>query len=127
MLILLPPSEGKLCPERGKALDLDTLRDSALHDARQRVMAELVSLCRSEPEKARKILGLSEKLSPWVQRNSELYTAATNSASRIYTGALFGELDLTKLGGDELRRANKRLIIFSALLGFTRPNDRYPG
>ncbi len=102
MLILLPPSEGKLCPARGKALDLKALRDSVLNDARQQVAAELVSLCQAEPEKARKILGLSEKLGQWVQRNSELYSAATDSASRIYSGVLFGELGLTELSGDEL-------------------------
>ena len=126
MLILLPPSEGKLCPARGKALDLNALRDSALHDARQQVAAELVSLCQAEPEKARMILGLSEKLGQWVQRNSELCSAATDSASHIYSGVLFGELGLTELSGDELRRANKRIIIFSALFGLARPNDRIP-
>ena len=126
MLILLPPSEGKLCPARGKALALDQLKDPTLSEARERVLSDLMGFCRSEPEQARQVLGLSEKLAHWVRHNRDLAAAPTATASRIYTGVLFGELGLTELIGQEARRANRRLIIFSALFGLIRPHDRIP-
>ncbi len=126
MLILLPPSEGKLCPARGKALTLDQLRDPTLSEAREKVLSTLIRFCRSEPEQARQVLGLSEKLAHWVRHNRDLADAPTATASRIYTGVLFGELGLTKLIGQEARRASRRLIIFSALFGLIRPHDRIP-
>jgi hypothetical protein len=39
---------------------------------------------------------------------------------------LYAALGLQNLRGTELRRANSRLIVFSALFGIVRPNDRIP-
>ena len=52
MLILLPPSEGKAAPRRGKPLDLAVLSSPELTTARTTLLSALVDLCRDDPVKA---------------------------------------------------------------------------
>ncbi|MCD6639556.1 MAG: hypothetical protein LT071_06535, partial [Nocardioides sp.] len=49
MLILLPPSEGKTAPTRGKALEQGSLSFPSLRPTRERLVDALVTLCRDEP------------------------------------------------------------------------------
>jgi hypothetical protein len=49
VLILLPPSEGKAAPRRGKPLDLAVLSSPELTTARTTLLSALVDLCRDVP------------------------------------------------------------------------------
>jgi len=96
MLILLPPSEGKARPETGEPLDLDSL-----------VFAEELSAKRAP---------LVDAFDPGLRQ-----TPAA-PASAVYTGVLYGRLELAELPA----KARKRVLIASALWGFLRPDDRIP-
>lgn len=96
MLVLLPPSEGKARPEEGETVDLGSL-----------VFAEELGAKRE---------GLIEAF------DSELLDAPAAPAAEVYTGVLYGRLELPKLGA----RAQGRVLIASALWGFVRPDDRIP-
>lgn len=96
MLILLPPSEGKARPESGETFDLDSL-----------VYAD---------ELGEKRARLLDAFDP------ELRKAPAASASEVYTGVLFGRLELPRLSA----KARKRVLIASALWGVVRPDDRIP-
>jgi cytoplasmic iron level regulating protein YaaA (DUF328/UPF0246 family) len=96
MLILLPPSEGKARPERGEPVDLGSL-----------VHADELG------EKRRELIDAFDP---------SLLKASAAPASEVYTGVLFGRLELPKLPA----RARKRVLIASALWGVVRPDDRIP-
>lgn len=126
MLILLPPSEGKAVPSRGKSLDLATLSHPSLTETRHRLLTTLVDLCRSDPDRARIVLGLSPGQADDVTRNSRLCTSPTASAGRIYTGVLYDALGLARLSPGAKRRATSRIAVTSALFGLVRLGDRIP-
>lgn len=126
MLILLPPSEGKHAPARGKPLDLGALSHPELTNRRHRILTELVHLCRSDAVTAMDALELGPTQFDLVVQNAELPDAATAVASAVYTGVLYASLDYGSLRGADLRRANRRVGIVSALFGLVRPTDRIP-
>lgn len=96
MLILLPPSEGKADPETGEPLALDSLAFAA--------------------ELGEKREALIEVFDP------SLRDAPAAPAAELYTGVLFGRLELPKLPA----KARRRVLIASALWGVVRPDDRIP-
>jgi hypothetical protein len=96
MLILLPPSEGKTEPEAGEPVDLGSL-----------AFAEELGERREQ---------LLDVFDPGLRE------APAAPAAEVYTGVLFGRLELPKLG----KRARGRVLIASALWGFARPDDRIP-
>ncbi|ADU48557.1 YaaA family protein [Intrasporangium calvum] len=124
MLILLPPSEGKTPRRRGRPLDLATLSFPELTSLRSAVIgsAEEVS---ARPD-AHRLLGVSPALVEEVARNTRLRTAAAAPAGEVYTGVLYDALDLPSLDPASKRRANRRILVFSALFGALRPTDRIP-
>lgn len=124
MLILLPPSESKNRPYRGRPMDLAALSEPALAAAREQVLTTLVDLCADEPARAAEVLGLAAGQRDLVSRNARLRNEPAAPASRIYSGVLYAALDLPGLAGQDLRRANRRVRIVSALLGLVRPADR---
>ena len=126
MLILLPPSEGKAEPRRGKRLDLAALDFPDLTVARERMLDTLVGLCTSDPDTAAKALGLGPTQLDLVRRNAALPDAPTARADRIYTGVLYDALDLGSLDAAARRRATRWLVIMSSLIGAVRPNDPIP-
>jgi cytoplasmic iron level regulating protein YaaA (DUF328/UPF0246 family) len=95
VLVLLPPSEGKTAPRRGKPADLAALVHPELTPARE---------------------ALLDALDPGVRE------ARAARASAVYTGVLFQHLRLAELPA----RARRRVLIFSALWGVVRPDDRIP-
>lgn len=96
MLILLPPSEGKSRPAPGAPLDLEALAFPAALNA---VRARLVrALARTQP----------------------LAAAPTAPAAELYTGVLYGRLELPGIAHDD------RVLIASGLWGLLRPSDRIP-
>lgn len=126
MLILLPPSEGKTAPSRGKPLDLSTLSSPDLSAPRELLLSALVSLCRDRPADAAAALGLGPSQADLVARNATLPGEPTARADAIYTGVLFDALDLPSLSAAARRRATARVAITSALFGILRPGDRIP-
>lgn len=126
VLILLPPSEGKAAPRRGKSLDLGSLSSPALTETRTTLLEALVSLCRDDPEQAGRVLGLGATQLDLVQRNADLTAAPTARADAIYTGVLYDALDVATLSPGARRRATSRLAVTSSLFGMVRPGDRIP-
>jgi cytoplasmic iron level regulating protein YaaA (DUF328/UPF0246 family) len=126
VLILLPPSESKWAPPRGKPLDLAGLSAPDLTELRGRLFTALVHLCRTDPAGAIEALGLGPTQFDLVVQNADLRQAPAAPARNIYTGVLYDALDLPSLAGQELRRANRRIAIVSALFGLLRPTDRIP-
>lgn len=130
MLILLPPSEGKTAPRRGRPLALDRLSFSGLTEARSEVLDALTTLCTpdgpGDAGTAAEVLGLGSTQADEVLRNADLRTAPTARADEVYSGVLYEALDLPTLDTGARRRATGRLAIASALFGLVRPGDRIP-
>jgi hypothetical protein len=124
VLVLLPPSEAKWEPARGKCLDLGTLSRTELTARRARVLDALQGLCARDVPTALETLGVGPTRFEWVARNATLSQSPTAAAGRVYTGVLYSSLDYPGLAGADLRRANGRLAIVSALFGLLRPTDR---
>ena len=126
MLILLPPSEGKTAPRRGKPLDLAALSSPALTETRTTLLQALTDLCRDDPDRAATVLGLGAGQRDLVLRNAGLATAPTARADAIYTGVLYDALGFDSLSPAARRRATARLAVTSSLFGIVRPGDRIP-
>jgi cytoplasmic iron level regulating protein YaaA (DUF328/UPF0246 family) len=126
VLVLLPPSEGKSAPRRGKPLDPSTLDFASLTTTRERVLDALVELCEGDPDVAAKTLGIGGTQADLVELNRRLRTAPTARADRVYSGVLYDALDLATLSTAARRRATGRLAVTSSLFGMLRPSDRIP-
>jgi cytoplasmic iron level regulating protein YaaA (DUF328/UPF0246 family) len=126
VLILLPPSEGKAVPRRGKPLDLAALRFPGLTEARSQVLDALVTLCESDPDKAAAALDVPKTQLDLIGLNARLRAAPTARADHVYTGVLYDALGLPSLSAAARRRAGTRLAITSALFGLLGPADRIP-
>lgn len=96
MLVLLPPSEGKAEPGMGEPVDLGSL-----------AFAEELGKHREA------VLAAFDP---------SLREAAAAPAAEIYTGVLFKRLELAQVP----EKARRRVLIFSALWGVVRPDDRIP-
>ncbi|WP_370619027.1 YaaA family protein [Mumia sp. Pv 4-285] len=126
MLVLLPPSEGKSVPRRGRPLDLDALAFPALTQTRRRIGEELVALCTLDRDKAADVLGLGPTQADAIDRDAALWTQPTARADAVYDGVLYAALDLDTLDAAARRRASRSLAFASALFGLLRPADRIP-
>lgn len=124
MLILLPPSEGKAVGTRGAALELGQLSFPELTDARTRAIDALVE-ASARPD-ALDVLGAPAGAADRVAANVDLWRAPTLRAADLYTGVLYDALDLASLDAAAKRRANRRLVVISALFGALHPGDRVP-
>ncbi|WP_232679203.1 peroxide stress protein YaaA [Nocardioides sp. R-C-SC26] len=126
MLILLPPSEGKARPIRGKPLELEALGSPILTSARAAVLDALVALCADDPATATATLGIPATQPELTALNAALRTSATARADAVYTGVLFDALGLATLDAAARRRATARVAVTSSLFGMVRPGDRIP-
>lgn len=123
---MLPPSEGKSVPVRGKPLDLETLSLPALGKAREAVLDALVDLCRADPALAAQTLGVPKTQPELIGLNAALRTAPTARADRIYTGVVYDALSFDTLSPAARRRAAARVLVTSSLFGLVSPADRIP-
>jgi cytoplasmic iron level regulating protein YaaA (DUF328/UPF0246 family) len=126
VLIVLPPSEGKSAPSRGKPLDLADLSFPGLTPARHAVLDALVTLCTADPTAAARTLGLGGTQADLVALNAGLRTSPTARADKVYAGVLYDALDVGTLSAAAKRRASARLAVTSSLFGLVRPADRIP-
>ncbi len=124
VLILLPPSEGKSAPRRGKPLDLAALASPLLGAARAQLLTALLEVSAS-PEAAA-VLGLTPGQAHEITRNQALLTSPTGRADDIYRGVLYDALGFRSLSPAARRRATTRVAIASSLFGLVRPGDRIP-
>ena len=121
MLILLPPSESKSGRRRGRPADPATWSFPELGPHRARVVAALAEVSRS-PD-APTVLGVSPNLLDEIARNLDLENAPATPAREVYTGVLYDALDLGSLSGAAKRRANRWVVVVSALYGALRLGD----
>jgi cytoplasmic iron level regulating protein YaaA (DUF328/UPF0246 family) len=127
MLILLPPSEGKATPGDGDPVDLGALAFAEeLGPRREQLLDALERLGGKSPGRAVKALGISAGQAGEVELNAGLRTAPAAAAAQIYSGVLYERLELADLPAAARRRAERRVLIASALWGFVRPQDRIP-
>src|SRR3954447_14355355 len=126
VLILLPPSEGKTAPPRGKPLDLADLSAPGLTPARERVLHALVTLCSGDPATAADVLEVPKTQLELVALNASLRTAPTARADSVYAGVLYDALGLATLSAAARRRATSRVRVISSLFGMVAPTDRIP-
>jgi cytoplasmic iron level regulating protein YaaA (DUF328/UPF0246 family) len=126
VLILLPPSEGKTAPRRGKSLALDSLSLTELTGAREQVLDALVTLCSGDPAVAAAVLEVPKTQLELVELNASLRSAPTARADAVYAGVLYDALGLASLTSSARRRATSRLLVTSSLFGLVGPADRIP-
>jgi cytoplasmic iron level regulating protein YaaA (DUF328/UPF0246 family) len=127
VLILLPPSEGKApTPRRGRPLDLAALSLPELTAPRTRVLETLEALAQGPRGAAVHALGLPAGLVGEVDKDAVLTSAPTQPAGRLYTGVLYGALDVATLDPAASRRARRSVLVASALFGAVRLTDRIP-
>lgn len=122
--MLLPPSESKTGRSRGKSLDLDTLSFPSLRPQREAVLTAVAAA--SARADAHEVLGVSPNLVEEVARNTRLLTAPAPPAADVYSGVLYDALDLGDLTPGQRRRANRWIVVVSALFGAVHPSDRIP-
>jgi uncharacterized protein len=127
VLVLLPPSEGKTSPRRGRPLDLSSLSFPELEPHRAEVLEALVTLCTTEEATtAAAVLGLGPTLTDEVRADALLRQVPTARADQVYSGVLYEALDLASLDAAARRRATSWLAVTSGLFGLLRLSDRVP-
>ena len=124
MLILPPPSETKTGRTRGRPARPELVSFPQLASTRLAVAAALARVS-ARPE-APALLGVSAGLRADIAHNVRLDTAPAVPVADLYTGVLFDALDLPSMDTAARRRANRWLIVISALYGALRPADKIP-
>jgi uncharacterized protein len=126
VLVLLPPSEGKIRGGDGPPVDLATLSWPELTPIRSRVARTLVSVCQGNPARARARLGLSLALDDDRAANAELLASPTMPAGHRYCGVLHDALGYPTIPATARRRADQAVVVLSGLWGAIRPTDLLP-
>ncbi|KAB7744679.1 peroxide stress protein YaaA [Nostocoides sp. F2B08] len=121
MLILLPPSESKSGRRRGRPVDPSSWSFPELAGQRSTVAAALAAVSGSLD--APRLLGVSPNLLDEIARNLDLATAPAMPAREVYTGVLYDALDVATLSPAAKRRANRWVVVVSALYGAIRLGD----
>lgn len=124
VLILLPPSETKTGRTRGKPAVADRVSFPELASTRATVAAALAQVS-AHPD-APALLGVSANLRADIAHNVRLGSAPAVPVADLYTGVLYDALDLASMDSATRRRANRWLVVVSALFGALRPADRIP-
>jgi uncharacterized protein len=124
VLILLPPSESKTGRTRGKPARPELVSFPELASTRAAVAAALARVS-AHPD-APGLLGVSANLRADIAHNIGLDVAPAVPVADLYTGVLYAALDLPSMDSATRRRANRWLVIISALYGALRPTDKVP-
>lgn len=126
MIVLLPPSEGKLSPTSGPELDLASLSFPELNATRSTILTALTKMCAQDTAHARAALKLSESQRDLISANAALASSACAPALHVYSGVLFQALALSDTDPTALTSGPNRLVIASALFGLVLPTDIIP-
>lgn len=124
MLILLPPSEGKTAATHGGPVDLGALCFPELTGARAEVLSALAQASR-HPD-AHSILSVGASLGAELRRNTSLRDQPAAPAHNIYSGVLYDALGYRTLTAAQKLRAQKAIVVISALWGAVAFGDRVP-
>jgi uncharacterized protein len=124
VLILLPPSEGKTRPARGRPVDPAALWLPELAPARCRALDALTGLCAGDPAVAAAALGVPS--ADLLTVNAGLATAPARRADAVYSGVLYEALDLPTLPPAARAAVTRSTVVFSGLWGVLRLGDRIP-
>ena len=124
MLILLPPSETKTGRVRGRPLDPGRVSFPELATTRARV-ATALALVSAHPD-APELLGVSTNLHADIRHNTRLGSAPAVPIADLYTGVLYDALGLPSMDTAARCRANRWIVVVSALFGAVRPTDKVP-
>lgn len=122
MLILLPPSEGKMSPTTGNPLNLAKLSFPELNEHRKQLLQ--ATMASAKVDNALQIFGVSQKLAPEIRANQTLSANPARPSAEIYTGVLYSALDYASLSNKT--EFNQQVLIFSALFGLLRFTDEIP-
>jgi uncharacterized protein len=124
VLILLPPSESKTGRNWGKPANLERVSFPELAPTRAKVATALARIS-AHPD-APALLGVSANLRADIAHNVRLGSAPAVRVADLYTGVLYDALDLASMDSVSRRRANRWLVVVSALFGAVRPADKIP-
>jgi len=124
VLILLPPSESKTGRIRGRPANPERLSFPELAPTRAAV-AGVLAMVSGHPD-APTLLGVSANLHADIAHNTRLGSAPAVPVADLYTGVLYDALDLPSMDAAARRRANRWLVVVSALYGALRPADKVP-
>jgi hypothetical protein len=124
VLILLPPSESKTARSGGKPGTSELVSFPELASTRTAV-AKALARVSAQPD-APAMLGVSTNLRADIAHNVCLDSAPAVAVADLYTGVLYDALDLASMDSATRRRANRWLVVISALFGALRPTDKIP-
>jgi len=116
MIILLPPSEGKI--DGGTMPPIKTLNEN------QAVMFERMETYSDDFDKLYGVKGSA--LQRAVMANENILSAATCKAIKRYSGVVYDGIDYATLDSDAKKRADERIYIVSALFGLIRADTLIP-
>ncbi len=126
MYILIPPSEGKNPSNDKEFFSLDSLSYSFLNSKRSQIIYYLSNNNLSK-EQYIKTLGISSQNFEKIKMiNSKITTSQVSSSISRYNGVLYNFLDYNSLNETAKSLFDDSIIIFSALFGLVRPQDKIP-